>query len=312
MKKAREFSHIAYHVLVIILSAAAALSLPYAVRLTAQNFLIYWSHIENEKVFLVSVEIAVAVILIIFFTYLGRNWRERKLSTMARNAGLVLVSRNRNPLTRRRIRRLKEQHGFARDVMIIGSTGSKTFVDPEGDLHRVVQNCRHAKIMLLDPFSEGAWARAKSLRSPDITPESFREQIEKSIDFIKGLKAIQKDIRLKLYRDMPLFKLAVLGDCISMRHYHPGMDVENMPEYIFEHTPDPGGLNSTFYQYFLSRWNDPHIPEYDLKRDELIYRDRTGKEISRETLPVLLVQPEQHREYTRRVTDHNGVYHLNG
>ena len=293
MNIAKEFSHITYHVFVIMLSAAIALSLPFMVSFIAKNFLIYWSYIENEKIFLVSVEIAVAILLIIIFTFLGRNRRDRKLSAMAHSAGLLFVNQNRNPLARRSISRLKEQYGFARDIMIIGSTGSRTIVNPEGDLHRVVQNCRHAKIMLLDPISDGALARAKSLRNPDITPVSFREQIEKSIDFIKGLKAVQKDIRLKLYRDMPLYKLAIFGDYISVRHYHPGMDVGNMPEYVFEHTSDPGGLFSTFYQYFLSRWNDPDIPEYDLETDEIIYRDRTGKELNRETLKIPLAPPER-------------------
>ncbi|UCH81271.1 MAG: hypothetical protein JSW20_01340 [Nitrospiraceae bacterium] len=66
---------------------------------------------------------------------------------------------------------------------------------------------------------------------------------------------------------------------------------------MFEHTSDHGGLYSTFYQYFLSRWNDPNIFEYDLETDEIIYRERTGKELSRETLKIPLVHPEQQREF---------------
>ncbi len=49
---------------------------------------------------------------------------------------------------------MKEKQGYAKDIMIIGSTGLRTFVDPKGDLHQVLQNCRNAKIMLLNPFSE--------------------------------------------------------------------------------------------------------------------------------------------------------------
>jgi len=56
--------------------------------------------------------------------------------------------------------------------------------------------------MLLDPNSEGAIVRAKGILDPDVTPESFGEQIAKSIDFLKALKAAQKNVILKLY---PIF-----------------------------------------------------------------------------------------------------------
>jgi len=98
--------------------------------------------------------------------------------------------------------------------MIIGSTGFRTFVDPKGDLHQVVQNCRKARIMLLNPFSEGARARAKSIMDLHITPETFQEQIRKSIAFLKGLKDVNKEVKLKLYQDAPLLKLAILDDHI--------------------------------------------------------------------------------------------------
>jgi len=50
---------------------------------------------------------------------------------------------------------------------------------------------------------------------------------------------------------------------------------------VFRHHHEPGGLYNPFYQYFLSRWNDPDIPEYDLDTDELVYRDRSNKEVRR-------------------------------
>ncbi len=177
---------------------------------------------------------------------------------------------------------MKEKYGFSRNVMIIGSTGFTTFADPSGDLHNVVQKCRGAKIMLLDPSGDGAESRARSLASPDITVEDFREQIVKSIEFLKTLKEVQKDIRLKLYREVPLLKLAILGDYIFLRHYHYGVDVHGLPEYVFKHQRNPGCLYNPFYQYFLDRWHDPQTPEYEFETDELVYRDRTGNEVRRE------------------------------
>jgi len=71
---------------------------------------------------------------------------------MARDAGLVLVKPVKGFFSRKKIKKLKEEQGFAKDVLVIGSTGFRTFVDPKGDLHHVIQNCRMAKIMLLNPL----------------------------------------------------------------------------------------------------------------------------------------------------------------
>jgi len=248
----------------------------------ARKFLGYWALIENEKIFLISIEVGTAVLLIILFNFIVKNLKSRKLSRLAEEAGLYALGRPSGIIKHTRIRKLKEKHGVARNVMLIGSTGFTTFVDPAGDLHQVIQKCRGAKIMLLDPSGEGASSRARSIQSPDITLESFREQIARSIEFLKGLKEVQMDIRLKFYQDIPLLKLAILGDYVFMRHYHHGVDVRKLPEFVFRHQRNPGCLYNPFYQYFLDRWHDPALPEYELETDELIYRDKSGNEVRRE------------------------------
>ena len=282
MKILKSLSHILYHVAIVVLSAAVALSLPFTARFMARKFLAYWALIENEKMFLISIEIVTAVLLIILLNVIVNNLKNRKLSGIAKEAGLFALGRGGRLIDRSRIRKMKEKHGVSRNVMIIGSTGFTTFADPSGDLHQVIQKCRGAKIMLLYPSGEGADSRAKSLASPDITVEGFREQIVKSIEFLKGLKEVQKEIRLKLYREVPLLKLAILGDYVFLRHYHYGVDVHGLPEYVFKHQMNPGCLYNPFYQYFLDRWHDPQMPEYELETDELIYRDRAGNEVRRE------------------------------
>jgi hypothetical protein len=278
----KNLSHLLYHIAVIILGAAFALLLPGTVSWIAGRVLSFWAYVANDRLFLLSLEIAAAVLLILFFNHFARSWKDRKLSRMARSAGLALVASSRGIFARKRVKDLKERQGSGKDVMVIGSTGYRTFVDPSGDLHRVLRNCREAKILLLDPLREGAVARAKSIPNPEVSPESFREQIVRSIDFLKGLKAIQKNITLKLYREMPLLKLAILGDYVCVRHYQTGLNVDEMPEYVFKHDGNPGSLYDPFYQYFLSRWRDPGVPEYELETDELVYRDRTGNEVRRE------------------------------
>lgn len=275
-------ARILYHVIVGLLSAAIALSLPFTLSFAAKNLLVYWSLIGNEKIFIVFVEMVVAITVILLSHIVRKSWKDRRLSNMARQAGMVLVSSPRNFLEKRKIKSMKERVGFARDVMIIGSTGFRTFVDPKGDLHQVIQYYREVKIMFLNPYSEAASIRAKSILNPEITPERLREQIKKSIDFLKGLKAVQKNIRLKLYDDLPLFKMAIIGDYLWIQHYHAGLDVQRTPEYVFRHDQDMGNLYVPFYQYFLMRWNADDIPEYDLDSDGLVYRDAAGNEVMRE------------------------------
>lgn len=274
--------HLAYHIIVLLLSAAIALSIPRVFSTLAENLLSFWAFIENEKMFLVSLEIGTAAALIFFFNYVRQGWEARTLARLATSAGLVPVA----PLLRipgwKSTSRLKSERGIAGDLMVIGSTGLRTFAAPEGELHHGVRNCRKAKIMLLNPLGEGAVARAKSIPDPEITPEVIRDQIMGSIKFLKELRDSQKDIRLKLYPDMPLMKLAILGDHAFLRHYHAGLNVRKMPEYVFSSESLHGGLYLPLYRYFLSRWTDPDIPEYDLETDELVYRDTVGQETRRE------------------------------
>ena len=279
----KNITHISYHVIVVFLSATLALSLPFIVSTMARKLLASWAFIENEKLFLVAIEILTAVMLILFFNFVRRAWNDRRLARMAKSAGLVQATPFRGTfIYKRRVKQMKKKLGFAREIMIIGSTGYRSFVEPEGELHEAVQNCREAKIMLLDPLKHGAIVRARSIPDPEITPEVIREQIIKSIDFLKSLRASQKNVRLKLYADMPLLKMAILGDYAFIRHYHTVLNVRTMPEFAFKNEQNHGGLYLPMYRYFLSRWQDPEIPEYDLDTDELVYRDLTGYDSMRE------------------------------
>jgi len=300
-------ARIFYHIALAALSAAIALSLPRILNFIAKEILVYWSIFGNEKLLVVSVEMAVAILLVILFNVVGRSWRDRRLSNMARDAGLVLVKPLKGFFSRKRIKKLKEKQGFAKDVLVIGSTGFRTFVDPKGDLHHVMQNCRMAKIMLLNPFSEGARARAQSILDPHVTPETFQEQIRKSITFLKNLKAVKKEIKLKLYQDAPLLKLAILDDYIWIQHYHAGLDIQRMPEYVFKHDQNLSSLYIPFYQYFMTRWNDPDVPEYDLEADMLIYRDIAGNETRREKF-----NDQESEIASRNVPDHLVPKHGHG
>ncbi|MBI4271570.1 MAG: hypothetical protein HY615_14645 [Candidatus Rokubacteria bacterium] len=271
-----------YHVLVVVLSAAVAASLPLTLTVVAQSLLVYWAVIENEKIVLVGTEVAVALLLILGFGHVKTSWRNRRLAKTAQAAGMVQFRSRHRVLARRRTRKLKARQALMRDIMIIGSTGARTLADPTGDLHVAIHECRTAKIMLLDPESAGAVARARTIDDPAITVERLRDQVGRTIGVLRALGAAQARVRLKLYADPPIWKLAILGDYAWVQHYHPGLDAQALPEFMFVHGQSATGLYPALYQYFAARWNDPSIPEYDLTTGALIYRDGEGNVIRRE------------------------------
>jgi len=267
-----------YHIVVVALSAGIALSLP----AVARNFLAYWSRVENEKIYLLAVEITAAIFLILCFNFIHRSLRDRTLAKMATGAGLVSFFPRRGRRAQSRIKKLKERHGTGRTIMVIGSSGYGTFVDQVGDLSTVLEKCLGAKILLVNPYSQEASTRVRAIAHPDFTLENFREEIRQSIELLKRLKAIGKAVKLKLYSDPPLVKLVILGDYLWLQHYHTDLDVQTMPEYVLQHNLKDHGLYTLCYQYFVQRWESTDIPEYDLDTDELVYRGNNGSEIRRE------------------------------
>lgn len=271
-----------YHIVVVTLSGAIALSLPLAAGFLAEDFMVHWNRIKNEELVLISIEITVALFLILVFNYIGRSIKDRKIASMATGAGLVQCVSANGLLTRKRLKKAKEKHGMARSVVILGATGYRTFVSAEGELHKVLRDCLEAKIMLVNPYSEAAQARARAMLHSDVTPLRLREEVKQSIEFLKQLKAAHKNVKLKLYSDLPLMKLIILGDYIWVQHYHANLDVEMMPEYVFQHNQDNPSLYTLFYQFFVERWESLEIPEYDLETDELVYQGVRSSVVRRE------------------------------
>ncbi len=266
------------HIVVVALSAGIALSLP----TVAMSFLTYWSRVENEKIYLVALEITMAVFLILCFNYIHRSLRDRTLAKMATGAGLIFFFPWRGLNAQRKIRKIKEKHGTGRTVMVIGSTGYGTFVDQQGDLHTVLDKSLGAQILLVNPYSQEATSRIHAILHPNFTLERFREEVRESIALLKRLKASGKAVKLKFYSGPPLVKLVILGDYLWLKHYHTDLDVQTMPEFVFQHNLNDHGLYNLFYQYFMQRWEDPEIPEYDFHSDELVYRAHNGNEVLRE------------------------------
>lgn len=283
-----------YHIVVVVLSAGIALSLPAG----ARHFLAFWSQVENDKFYLIAVEVAAAVALIFCFNYIHRSLRDRALAKVATGAGLVSFFPRRGRRAQSRIKKLKEKHGTGRTILVIGSSGAGTFVDQVGDLSTVLGKCLGARILLVNPYSQEASTRIRAIAHPEYTLETFREEVRQSIELLKRLKAIGKTVKLKLYSDPPLIKMVILGDYLWLQHYHADLDIQNMPEYVLRHNRKDHGLYTLCSHYFVQRWENTEIPEYDLDTDELVYRSSNGSEIRRErfgptdTADVLLPETE--------------------
>lgn len=282
----RRLGQIFYQMILLAMSVGIVLFLPYLLISFGRVVRAYWSLAETKDIYLLPIDIGMVLLLVLLFNYLGKLWRDRRFAKMARRSGIMQCFDRNTLLAKRKIRRLKRKQSCAENVLIIASTGFHSFVDPRGDLQAVLKNCRQAKIMLINPYGEGAMTRTRSILEPSVTPQYFKDEIKKSIDFLKELKDFQNNIRLKLYEDPPFLKLAILGDDVWMKHYHPGFDVDSMPEYLFERDQNPGGLYTPFLHYFMTRWENADIPEYDFDSDELVYRDVAGKEINRKKFHV--------------------------
>jgi hypothetical protein len=271
-----------FHIIVVALSAGIALLLPTG----AKQFLSFWSRVEHDKLALITLEIATAIVLIVCLSYIHRSIRDRALAAVATGAGLVSFFPRRTRAAQRRIKKLKEGQGTGRTIMVIGSSGYSTFVDQVGDLSSVLDKCLGAQILLVNPYSREASTRICAIGHPDYTLTTFRDEVRQSIELLKRLKAMGKAVKLKLYSDPPLIKMVILGDYLWLQHYHADMDVQTLPEYVLRHNRKDHGLYTLYAHYFMLRWQNAEIPEYDLETDELVFRSNTGNEIRRERFDI--------------------------
>jgi len=151
---------------------------------------------------------------------------------------------------RRRNRKLKETQGISRDIMVIGSTGYRTFANSDGELHNVVKNCREARIMLLNPYSEGAEIRARSISDPDITKSRLASRSGQHCIF-EGTE-VPEEYQAEAVCPGAFFEDAISGDYIWVKHYHAGCDVLGMPEHIFRHIQSPAVCTASFTSISLT------------------------------------------------------------
>lgn len=76
-------------------------------------------------------------------------------------------------------------------------------------------------------------------------------------------------------------KMVFVGEYLWIQHYPPDLDIQTMPEYIFQYQPNHSGLYNLYAQHFEQRWRDDDNPEYDFETDCLVYLSRPGEAIKR-------------------------------
>jgi len=281
--------HILSHVGVTLLAVGIAFSLP-----VLAKFILFtwWPMVEGDSQLLLINEIVFAAVLVLLFNLL-LGAREARLSRrMMRQVALVHVRDERQPQSRwvnpgQLDRRLMKEIGSARDVSILSVTGHDTFVSGARALGPVIDNSYELRVMLMNPYGEGAMRRVRSLGDPEPLLETYCRETAETIERLAALAAAGKNVTLKFYDDPPFWNLIVAGEYVWVQYCHDGEELKTQPEYVFarqRETPRQG-LFSAFYVHFLNQWNDARHPEYDFSTRELVTRDARGNEVSRQPFP---------------------------
>lgn len=282
--------HLLVHALVTLLAVGFAFTLPELARYILYQ---WWPAVQDDSQLLLLTEIAFAGVLVLLFNALTLTLEYRRKARINTLASLVHAREHRGWLSRLVGRSLVRDLPWKRDVMVMAVTGYDTFTAQDAELRRVLEACYEIRVMLMNPYSDGARSHAASRVNPEETLADYRNELETSIDFLARLYTGGKKVSLKLYSETPFWKLVFTGEHAWVRYCHDNYGAQVFPEYVFALQPDKPmrGFFPAFYTYFLNQWNDPRHPEYNFESNELIYRNKGGQEIRRELFPSRQLPP---------------------
>lgn len=274
---------VVFHAFVSVLAIAIAFSLP-----SAATFVLYewWPRVNASSKLLLVTELSLAAALVILFNALHLAWEGLRVKRLHDVAALVHVRRDGGPAYRKAVRKATPA---ARDALILSVTGFHTFADEDAPFGDLVNHCFETRVLLLNPFSEGARTRIRSLPDPVEADALYRKEIGASIAHLKALHESGRRVSLKLYDRAPFWSIVVAGDQAWVRYCHDGYPLRTQPDYVFAlRTDEPTqGLFPAFCMYALNQWNDPSHAEYDFATGELVRRTAEGEETGREAFPLL-------------------------
>lgn len=276
------------HVIVTVLAIAIAFSLPSAAQIVLYR---WWPRVMADSSLLLATEISLAALLVLCFHAAVNAFGQRALLKRARMAALVHARVRSSWLSRWRERQLLQGMPAARDAYVLSVTGSDAFAGQGGRFHTALQSASEIRVLLAHPASLRAQLRPGSQPDAPGTAVQMLEQIGRSIDTLAALRQRGIKVALKFYDQPPFWNLAILGEQAWVQYCHGGDEIDSLPEYVFavNHQAPGRGLFMPFYMHFLEMWGQPHNPELDFDRGELVYRDEAGNELRR--APLQLARP---------------------
>lgn len=267
------------HICITLLAIGIAFSLPIGARYILYQ---WWPKVAEDANLLIATEASLAAALALLFNMAGIAWENRSKVRMADLASLVHVRQSDSWIARWRERRLVRHLPAARDSFVLTITGFNTFADEKSLLRESLDKAYEIRVMLLNPYGNGAGRRVNSLPE-QITLQTFISEVESSIVHLATLRTAGKKVSLKFYDHEPFWKVVVFGDHVWVQYCHSGCEIKREPEYLFalnrEHPRQ--GFFVPFYMHFLEQWSDFRHPEYDFDTGELVFRDADGNEIKR-------------------------------
>lgn len=276
-----------FHALVSSLAVGIAFSAAPAAR-----FILYewWPRVSASSKLLLASELVVAAVLVLAFNAVGIAWQGLRAKRLHDIAALVQVRRDGE---RGLGLATRESAAKARDALILSVTGAHTFGAPGAPFRALLESCQEARVLLLNPRSEGARRRIRSLPDPVEAERLYHEEVAASIAYLASLRESGKRVSLRLYDHAPFWSIVVAGERAWVRHCHDGHPLRTQPDYAFALRPDDPtqGLFPPFCRFALEQWNDPANADYDFATGKLVRRPVAGVgdgsgELSRITVPA--------------------------
>lgn len=246
--------------------------------------------LQSVEPWIIGCILAIVTIIVVSFVkmagYFFRTWMKRRrnlneLATIKEGSGIFYYNQNN---TEQEVTKNKEflleQFSKATILDIIGATGYNTFTRKDGTGEAVLRTAfekvqGEIRILLVNPdfdhtSPENIQTRPKSL---GMSWDDYKNEILKSIQFLKTLKDQGKNIALKFYCQQPVWKIIRADDFMWLQHYKNAKHVENMPVYGIEREQSYNNetLFEPLHSVFEKKWYNDKNPEYDFTSDEIIY-----------------------------------------
>jgi hypothetical protein len=273
------------HGVIMALAVGIAFLLP-----EAASYILFqwWPRAEENAQLLFASELILATAMVLLFHATRLAWEGRCMLRIGRAAALVEVRERGKRITLSDSIGTSRAARATRDALVLAVTGYDTFVAKGAHLGQLIGTCYEIRVLLLSPHSAGAACRVRSFDDSQASLQAHRDEFNASIAYLKRLANCGKKVCLKLYDAPPFWKVVIVGDQAWVQYCHDGYEIKTQPEYVFalRHDRPEQGLFPPFYVHFLNLWNDPRNAEYDLRTDELVFRDRVGSPTRRLAYPL--------------------------